>query len=1193
MNVRRFTLPRLGAPERRQMAAKDAKGLRSLALHRNLGVAGFGEGEWIQEGRRRYWRLVLQSSAARALRLHFDQVTLDAGELWVYALAHPEGEQFVYRGKGPHGDGEFWSHVIAGEAAVVEYHPAGKVPSGRLPFRLDKISHFTMDPFAEPEGLAGDDAEANATNPRNVATCHPDVSCQSQWAAASRAVAHLAFESDGAGYVCTGSLLNTMSNRRIPYLITNAHCINSEATARTLVARFNYRTNGCNGPVLAGEQVYGSTFLTAGSPQTIDFAFLRLNEAAPPSASFLGWTTARMPVGSQLAQVHHPAGSFMRFALGTVTSSAENIDVRWTNGLGEGGSSGSPVFSANNPNQITGLHAYGNQRQFGNNVCSAVSTGAVMGGGPSFGAIFPAISSYLNDTAVCNYTVAPLLANVAAAGGDLNVSVNAGATCPWRPESDVNWIQVVSGGGSGNGSARLRVSANTGGARSGTVRVAGQTVTVNQASSGGGCSVTSLPAGTVSGNITAACASTRRTGRYAALFRFEGSPGQRISLRVASSWDSYMYLIGPDGRILAEDDDGAGELQSRIPAESGTLELPQSGAYTVEVSTYDPNVTGSFSLTLERQNPVSQSIQFNPSRHEASADVGTQTAVFVIEASGPADTLRLGARPNWLEVVAQSATLPGRISIRYNAANLGAGIYTGSLQVQAGTQTALLPVTLTVSRPLSGVCSPEAISFGSTVNGSLSATSCRSRFRNGAYARNYSFAANAGDRVRLTMRSSVLDTYLYLLHANAVILAEDDDSAGDLNSRIPADAGAFLTLPATGTYLIEATTFDDAAAGSFTLQLERAGGGTSMVPAELTAPSPLSRLAASCVTFRWNPAAGAQDYYIEAGSTLGGTNYFNDSVGRVLGREICGLPTDGSTVHLKLWTLFAGGVWMERAYTFVAAESAPPPVSTPASLLSPAVSSVLPGACATFSWTLPAQAQDIFLEVTGVNGGEYFSSSVGRVSSRQVCGLPTNGTALLLRLWTWFGGENWQANTYRFTAANNVGLTLSPAVVGCGVHTVDLAWNIAGAGDVQVRVGSPTGAAMTGFLANPGSARSGNWVAHGTQFFLVNRQGLPVAEATATSNCTGREARILADPNPSVACTNGLARAELRWTAPGQSNVSVRIGSVNGNDVTGPRPGQGSLTTGDWVANGMVFVLRASNGAELARTSVGTNCAGR
>ncbi|MEZ5291071.1 MAG: BACON domain-containing carbohydrate-binding protein [Vicinamibacterales bacterium] len=84
--------------------------------------------------------------------------------------------------------------------------------------------------------------------------------------------------------------------------------------------------------------------------------------------------------------------------------------------------------------------------------------------------------------APCAYTIAPTAASIPETGGTQTVSVSAGAGCAWTAAANDAWITVVSGaGGSGNGTVTFGVAANTGGARTGSLTIAGQTFTVTQA----------------------------------------------------------------------------------------------------------------------------------------------------------------------------------------------------------------------------------------------------------------------------------------------------------------------------------------------------------------------------------------------------------------------------------------------------------------------------------------------------------------------------------------------------------------------------------------------------------------------------------------------------------------------------------------------------------------------------------------
>ena len=82
----------------------------------------------------------------------------------------------------------------------------------------------------------------------------------------------------------------------------------------------------------------------------------------------------------------------------------------------------------------------------------------------------------------CTFSIAPASQNVVALGGTGSVAVTTQSGCQWSASSNASWISVTSGAsGSGNGSMGFSVAVNLGGARSGTIGVAGRTFTVDQA----------------------------------------------------------------------------------------------------------------------------------------------------------------------------------------------------------------------------------------------------------------------------------------------------------------------------------------------------------------------------------------------------------------------------------------------------------------------------------------------------------------------------------------------------------------------------------------------------------------------------------------------------------------------------------------------------------------------------------------
>jgi hypothetical protein len=111
----------------------------------------------------------------------------------------------------------------------------------------------------------------------------------------------------------------------------------------------------------------------------------------------------------------------------------------------------------------------------------------------------------VNQGSGCSFSISPTSTSVAASGGNGTVTVTAGNGCDWTATSNAPWLTVTSGGsGSGNGTVRFSAASTSGGARSGTITIAGQTFTVSQ---GSGCSFSlsqssaNAPAGGSTGSV--------------------------------------------------------------------------------------------------------------------------------------------------------------------------------------------------------------------------------------------------------------------------------------------------------------------------------------------------------------------------------------------------------------------------------------------------------------------------------------------------------------------------------------------------------------------------------------------------------------------------------------------------------------------------------------------------------------------
>ena len=100
--------------------------------------------------------------------------------------------------------------------------------------------------------------------------------------------------------------------------------------------------------------------------------------------------------------------------------------------------------------------------------------GVISVGGQSFS---------VTQAVACSYRLASTSHSAPPGAGAVTLVVTAPSGCSWTAASNAAWITVNSGQtGNGNGSVLLTVATNTGPSRTGTVVIAGQTLTVTQGS---------------------------------------------------------------------------------------------------------------------------------------------------------------------------------------------------------------------------------------------------------------------------------------------------------------------------------------------------------------------------------------------------------------------------------------------------------------------------------------------------------------------------------------------------------------------------------------------------------------------------------------------------------------------------------------------------------------------------------------
>jgi hypothetical protein len=209
------------------------------------------------------------------------------------------------------------------------------------------------------------------------------------------------------------------------------------------------------------------------------------------------------------------------------------------------------------------------------------------GGG---GGTTPTPTPTTTPTPSCTYSLSSSGVSGVAAGGTGSVNVSAPSGCAWSAASNAAWITVTSGSnGNGNGTVNYSVQPNTGAARTGSITIAGQTFTVQQA--GAVVNTYTLvaspnvvaPGGQLTVNFTA---STGAATDWVALYKVGDTNSQYIA------WNYTNGLTSGSFNIVAPTQ--AGQYEFRYFLSNSYTNVATSNTITVQsTSTPTPTPTAS------------------------------------------------------------------------------------------------------------------------------------------------------------------------------------------------------------------------------------------------------------------------------------------------------------------------------------------------------------------------------------------------------------------------------------------------------------------------------------------------------------------------------------------------------------------------------------------------------------------------
>jgi hypothetical protein len=184
--------------------------------------------------------------------------------------------------------------------------------------------------------------------------------------------------------------------------------------------------------------------------------------------------------------------------------------------------------------------------------------------------------------------------------------------------------------------------------------------------------------------------------------------------------------------------------------------------------------------------------------------------------------------------------------------------------------------------------------------------------------------------------------------------------------------------------------------------------------AVLTTPTPGSLLNGSTVTFDWTAGSGSTAYWVDIGNTAGGNNYYSSgNMGTALTTTASGLPTDGSTVYVTLYSQI-GGTWYGTTSNYTTVNA----TSGLAVMTSPANGVLLSGNAVTFNWSSDANASGYWVDVSNIQpGGNDLDSSgnLGSATTETIYNLPANNSVIYVTLYSYVGGQ-WLSTATSYTS---------------------------------------------------------------------------------------------------------------------------------------------------------------------------------
>jgi hypothetical protein len=328
---------------------------------------------------------------------------------------------------------------------------------------------------------------------------------------------------------------------------------------------------------------------------------------------------------------------------------------------------------------------------------------------------------------------------------------------------------------------------------------------------------------------------TLKSGEYADEYSFTGSSGQRALVDLRSGdFDTYVFVRTPSGEQFDNDDFEGDASRSLL-----SLDLTESGAYTVTVTSYRKGESGGYTLSIDVGVETGIAGRLDRAGRLERGDETLTSGEYV-------DTYEFEGRPGQhVAIDLRSSAFDTYLILKDPAGEQtenddadDGGVGHSSLEAdltETGTYRVLVTsyetgesgaYSLTIDPTAERRGSPAArdirtLTVGGPVSGELDAGDAT--FEAGEYHDTYVFDGAVGDTVRIELESADFDTYLGLVTPSGEEIA-NDDFEGDTERSVIA-----LTLSESGRYRVQATSYGAAETGRYRLALTTS---TTEIPVE-------------------------------------------------------------------------------------------------------------------------------------------------------------------------------------------------------------------------------------------------------------------------------------------------------------------------------------------------------------------------